>query len=114
MMGTPHSKQAEDEIWRNLSLIPKASLKKFSKLDISDDEMEILIRISRQFEKINDTPIAPILSAYEKRETRVRRGLGGFQVKSTLVSLLPNTRKALLMKQSIASEKRILSDSYST
>lgn len=85
LMGTPHSKQAADEIWRNISLIPKASLKKFSKQEISNDEMSILIRLSTQFEDINDNPIAPILSAYEKRETKIRSGLGRFQVKSTLL-----------------------------
>ncbi|CZR65067.1 uncharacterized protein PAC_14967 [Phialocephala subalpina] len=85
LMGTPHSKQAADEVWRNISLIPKASLKKFSKQEISKDEMSILINISTQFEEINDTPIAPILSAYEKRETKIRSGLGRFQVKSTLL-----------------------------
>jgi hypothetical protein len=87
LMGTPHSKRGDDDIWRNVSLIPKASLKKFTKQALSDEEMGILGSISRQFESIQ-LPI-PILSAYETRATRIRGGgIGVLSVKSTLVSLL--------------------------
>jgi len=87
LMGTPHSKRGDDDIWRNVSLIPKASLKKFTKQALSEEEIGILGSISRQFESIQ--PPIRILSAYETRATRIRGGgIGVLSVKSTLVSFL--------------------------
>lgn len=80
-MGTPHSKSKSDDMWRDVSLIPRACLKKFSKQPLSEEEMKILGSISCQFETIE--PPIPILSTYETRSTRIR---GKFNTKSTIVS----------------------------
>ncbi|KAI9775352.1 MAG: hypothetical protein M1839_001268 [Geoglossum umbratile] len=84
LMGTPHSKGANDELWRNVAIIPKTSLKRFSKHALTSEEAAIFGNISRQFETIE--PPIPILSTYETRATRIRGGgIGVLQVKNTLL-----------------------------
>lgn len=69
-MGTPHSKSDSEVVWRNVSMIPKANLKKFSKQPLNHEEMSMLGGISRQFEAIE--PPIRLLSIYETRSTRIR------------------------------------------
>jgi hypothetical protein len=110
-MGTPHSKGANDELWRNVAIIPKTSLKRFSKHALTSEEAAIFGNISRQFETIE--PPIPILSTYETRATRIRGGgIGVLQVKNTLVGLLLVPLAAMLTCSELACQKRIFLDTF--
>ena len=85
LLGTPHSSPEHQDVWQNTALLVQPSRLLQKKRDIATKDLQLLSRSSKSFDEA-DVSI-PILSIYEKKEIKVKTGLGN---KKTVVSMRSN------------------------
>ncbi|KAI9708157.1 MAG: hypothetical protein M1820_004111 [Bogoriella megaspora] len=90
-LGSPHITSVDDPRWDHLDMILKANRKDVSRHALTKDDIASLGRTCQAFEDID--LLRPILSVYEKQETKVRENL--------LHSLKGTNRKHILVDEGI-------------
>ena len=78
-MGTPHSISEEEEKWQKIALLPHVASLNFKAQSLDRNSIKKLAESSLAFDQSG--VICPILTVYEKRETKLKQIFSSKRIK---------------------------------